>query len=78
MSSTSSRGCVWERSEEYGDVIVSACPEHRVLRINGEPVEDGAERLRSVLDQELDQLVTAANKGTRIDGIRPPDPTRAR
>ncbi len=71
-------GCVWERSEEYGDVIVSACPAHRVLRINGEPVPDGEDRLREVLDWELDQLVTAANKGKRIEGLRPPDPTRAR
>ncbi len=75
---TTSCGCVWECSEEYGDIIVSACPVHRVPSINGEPVPDGEDRLQWILDQELDQLVTAANKGKRIEGLRPPDPTRAR
>jgi hypothetical protein len=74
---STSCGCVWEHSEEYG-VIVSACAAHLVPRINGEPIPDGEDRLRWILDQELDQLVTAANKGKRIEGLRPPDPTRAR
>jgi len=76
--STTTCGCVWERSEEYGDVIVSACATHQVPIVNGDPVPDGEARIRWILDQELDQLVVAANKGKRIVGIRPPDPTRTR
>lgn len=75
--STSSCGCVWERNE-HGDVIVAACPAHLAPRIGEDVVPDIEDRVRQLLDWELDHLVIAANKGKRIEGLRPADPTRGR
>lgn len=76
--SASSCGCVWERSEEYGDVIITPCTAHRAPTIGEDVVPDIEDRVRRILDYELDQLVIAAAKGKRVQLIQGPDPTRGR
>lgn len=73
--STSSCGCVWERTDEH-EVIVVSCVAHRAGMIGGEIIGNVEDRARWALDQELDMLVAEACQGRKLERIRPVDHTK--